>query len=123
MRKAALMVALSVATLGLAGSALAHGDPVEGPGGSTKTGGQVTCGTTTKPGRIGPVHLYNNGKGAEVCSDSGLIQGRASLGSSPHLGPLELPDYILVEGDDDSAVPGPNAHIHLILNYPAIPVP
>jgi hypothetical protein len=109
-RKVVLMVLLGAATLGLAGSALAHGTTV-GPGGSTKTGGQVTCGTSAKPGRIGPLHVYNNGGGAEVCSDSGAIQGRAGIGWSPSA-EEPLPRFVLVEGDDDSALIA-QTHVHI----------
>jgi hypothetical protein len=97
------MLVAVLSFVGLAGTALA--DPIVGPGGSTESGGQVTCGTSTKPGRILGIHVYNDGGGAEVCSDNGPLQGRVALGASPGiLAPLETPDYVLIQGDNDNPI-------------------
>src|ERR1041385_6091776 len=61
---------------GFAAPAFAAGTPGDtGPSGSTFTGGQVTCGHTNTS-LDSPVVVYNGGRGAEVCSDSGPVQGR-----------------------------------------------
>jgi hypothetical protein len=88
---------------------------VIGPGGSTSTGSQITCGTKQVPGDIGPIHLHNNGGGIEACIDEGPVQGRAVFGSSPGgiLGELESPDHVTVETDEDTPVLTTDIHIDL----------
>jgi hypothetical protein len=111
-----IMLAVAAGLLALGSAAEAHpggSAGVVGPGGSTSSGGQVTCGSKTKPGDIGPIHLHNNGGGVEACVDSGPVQGRAILGSSPGgaLGTIETPDHVTVETDDDTPVLKTDIHV------------
>jgi len=87
---------------GAAAPAFAFAPGGTGPSGSTFAGGQVTCGHTNTF-LDSPIVVYNDGRGAEVCSDSGPVQGRVMVTAySP--GFLVI-SFIEVDGDADNPAP------------------
>jgi hypothetical protein len=83
-------------------AAFAPGGP--GPSGSTFSGNQVTCGHDNTF-LDSPIVVYNDGRGAEVCSDSGPIQGRVIV-AHYSTGLLKI-DFVEIDSDADNPAPIP----------------
>jgi len=115
LRKVLVVVAGLVLALGLAVPAFAAGTPGDtGPSGSTFTGGQVTCGHTNTFLNA-PVVVYNGGRGAEVCSDSGPVQGRVI---ARHTVGFFTIDYVEIDGDADNPAPFQGVLVFLPVGLP-----
>jgi hypothetical protein len=112
------VVVSAAAAVGMFGAGAQAAPEHQSPAGSTFDGQNVDCGHS-RTFLDAPVVVRNDWSGAEVCADGGLgpVQGRAFVRSNydkPGAGPIYLPDYIHVDGDEDNPVaPGHVAYFNL----------
>ena len=111
-----VFILVSVAAVVAVGTGAKAAPEHKSPAGSTFDGQNVRCGHTNTV-IDAPVVVRNDYSGAEVCSDRGLVQGRAFVKSNwdkPDAGPVYLPDYVHVDGDEDNpVVPGHLTYLNL----------
>jgi hypothetical protein len=113
LRRSIVVIAAFLLGLGFAAPAFAApGDT--GPSGSTFTDGQVTCGHDNTF-LDAPIVAYNGGRGAEVCSDSGPVQGRVI---ARHTVGFFTIDYVEVDGDADNPEPFQGVLLFLPVGLP-----
>lgn len=102
MRRLVVVLAAALLGVGVVAPAFADTGPV-GPSGSTFVDNQTTCGHE-HTFLDSPIVVYNDGKGAEVCSDSAPVQGRVIARHTT--GFLKI-DYVEIDSDADNPAPIP----------------